>query len=158
MATAKKATAKKATAKQATAKQGTAKQATAKKPSSAHLPAGWTKKELAAVTSDLEARNAELRVEIEALGLDIENLAADASTAGGDQADTGSAAYERDHDRQLLENAQASLEQNERALDRIAKGTYGLCESCGQPIQKERLQFQPGATLCVPCKSRQERR
>ena len=37
-------------------------------------------------------------------------------------------------------------------------GNYGICESCGQPIGKGRLQVFPRATLCVTCKQREERR
>jgi RNA polymerase-binding transcription factor DksA len=50
------------------------------------------------------------------------------------------------------------LEQTERALARIADGTYGVCEICGNPIGKLRLQAFPRATLCVADKQRQERR
>ena len=55
-------------------------------------------------------------------------------------------------------NAQDQLDQGERALDRIDAGTYGVCESCGQPVGKARLLAFPRATLCVACKQRQERR
>ena len=54
--------------------------------------------------------------------------------------------------------AQDLLDQGERALDRIDAGTYGVCESCGQPIGKARLLAFPRATLCVECRQRQERR
>ena len=37
-------------------------------------------------------------------------------------------------------------------------GNYGSCESCGQPIGKDRLQVFPRATMCVACKQREERR
>jgi DnaK suppressor protein len=50
------------------------------------------------------------------------------------------------------------LLQSERALARIAAGTYGLCESCADPIGKARLQVFPRATLCLSCKQKQERR
>ncbi|MBI4123101.1 MAG: TraR/DksA C4-type zinc finger protein [Parcubacteria group bacterium] len=39
------------------------------------------------------------------------------------------------------------------ALDRIAKGTYGTCEKCGEPIQKERLLAIPSARTCERCMS-----
>jgi DnaK suppressor protein len=41
----------------------------------------------------------------------------------------------------------------EHALDKIQKGTYGLCDNCGQPISPERLEALPQATLCVKCKA-----
>jgi DnaK suppressor protein len=50
------------------------------------------------------------------------------------------------------------LSQVERALQRLDNGTYGICENCGNPIGKARLQAFPRATLCVTCKQREERR
>lgn len=35
------------------------------------------------------------------------------------------------------------------ALDRIAKGTYGICAVCGKPIEAERLDADPTATTCI---------
>ena len=46
----------------------------------------------------------------------------------------------------------------DRALARIADGTYGTCESCGNPIGKGRAMAFPRATLCLTCKQREERR
>lgn len=39
----------------------------------------------------------------------------------------------------------------ERALKRIALGTYGTCVSCGQPIERERLEAYPTANRCAMC-------
>lgn len=39
----------------------------------------------------------------------------------------------------------------ERALKRIALGTYGVCVSCGQPIELERLEAHPTANRCAAC-------
>ncbi|HTX06712.1 MAG TPA: TraR/DksA C4-type zinc finger protein [Steroidobacteraceae bacterium] len=39
----------------------------------------------------------------------------------------------------------------ERALRRIALGTYGTCVSCGQPIERERLEAYPTANRCAVC-------
>jgi RNA polymerase-binding transcription factor DksA len=39
----------------------------------------------------------------------------------------------------------------ERALRRIALGTYGSCVSCGQPIERERLEAYPTANRCAAC-------
>ncbi len=35
------------------------------------------------------------------------------------------------------------------ALDRIGKGTYGICEKCGEPIEKERLEANPSASISI---------
>lgn len=39
------------------------------------------------------------------------------------------------------------------ALEKIEKGTYGLCDNCGQAIDPERLEALPQANLCVNCKA-----
>ena len=43
----------------------------------------------------------------------------------------------------------------DEALTKFEKGTYGLCEKCGQPIAPERLEALPQARLCVSCKAQQ---
>jgi RNA polymerase-binding transcription factor DksA len=37
------------------------------------------------------------------------------------------------------------------ALDRVREGTYGVCQSCGGPINPERLEILPTASLCMRC-------
>ena len=49
------------------------------------------------------------------------------------------------------ERAQGKLERLEAALQRIEKGTYGVCEACGQAIEPDRLTALPTATLCITC-------
>ncbi len=44
----------------------------------------------------------------------------------------------------------------DRALERIKNGTYGLCQECGKPISKDRLEAVPHARLCIECKSKEE--
>ena len=78
--------------------------------------------------------------------------------AGRDPADVGSSNFERDQEMSLAQNAREMLEQAQLALRLFESGEYGTCESCGQPIGKDRLQVFPRATLCVPCKQREERR
>ena len=81
-----------------------------------------------------------------------------ATGAGDDQADTGTKNITREHELALAANAREMLTQTERALVRLDAGTYGLCENCGNPIGKARMQAFPRATLCVECKQKQERR
>lgn len=40
----------------------------------------------------------------------------------------------------------------ENTLFKIAAGKYGLCESCGKPIESVRLQILPQARACISCK------
>lgn len=46
-----------------------------------------------------------------------------------------------------------SLEDINKALDRIKKGTYGTCKYCGNPIAKKRLLARPTANSCISCKT-----
>jgi RNA polymerase-binding transcription factor len=41
----------------------------------------------------------------------------------------------------------------EHARARIAEGSYGVCEDCGQQIAPERLEALPDATRCVRCQA-----
>ncbi|MGO8886671.1 MAG: TraR/DksA family transcriptional regulator [Streptosporangiaceae bacterium] len=119
----------------------------------------WTESELGKVRDQLAAEAAELRADIERAETDIADRLGDAvGDAGDDQADVGAKAYEREHELALTHNARELLTQTERALARIEAGTYGTCESCGQPIGKARLQAFPRAVMCVTCKQREERR
>ncbi len=47
-----------------------------------------------------------------------------------------------------------TVKEIDQAVERIDGGSYGLCESCGQPIPAGRLQALPWAALCVPCSGR----
>jgi DnaK suppressor protein len=119
----------------------------------------WTDEELAELRNQLAAEAAELHAEIDRAESDIAARLGDAiSDAGDDQADIGAKAYEREHELAMTYTARELLSQTERALARIEAGTYGSCESCGEPIGKARLQAFPRATLCVKCKQREERR
>ena len=51
----------------------------------------------------------------------------------------------------LREEVKRKVEQLEEALERAKEGSYGVCESCGQPIDPERLEVLPSTTLCISC-------
>ncbi len=40
------------------------------------------------------------------------------------------------------------------ALEKIKKGKYGVCESCGKKISQKRLKISPEARLCLKCRKR----
>lgn len=119
----------------------------------------WSEAELTEVRARLETEIAELAAEISKAESEIAARLTDSvGDAGDDPADAGAKTYQREHDLALTDNARDLLAQNKRALARMADGSYGVCESCGSPIGKARLQAFPRATLCVPCKQREERR
>jgi DnaK suppressor protein len=119
----------------------------------------WTGSELAEVRETLETDAAGLRRDIEQAESQIADRLGDGiRDAGDDEADAGAKTFEREHEFAMTSNTRHLLEQTERAVARIDAGTYGACESCGQPIGKARLMAFPRAVLCVTCKQREERR
>ncbi|MFJ6806868.1 TraR/DksA family transcriptional regulator [Streptomyces anulatus] len=119
----------------------------------------WTPEEVTEARTLLTSEILRLRSELEASGAALAGLMRDSGDgAGDDEADTGTKNITREHELSLAANAQEMLEQTERALARLEAGTYGLCEICGKPIGKARMQAFPRATLCVEDKQKQERR
>jgi RNA polymerase-binding transcription factor DksA len=51
----------------------------------------------------------------------------------------------------------ARLKALSRAEEKVKEGTYGVCDSCGNPIPVGRLEAVPGAVHCVRCAERLER-
>ncbi|WP_326701580.1 TraR/DksA C4-type zinc finger protein [Streptomyces sp. NBC_01754] len=119
----------------------------------------WTPEEVADARTELAGEAVRLRSELETSGAALAGLMRDSGDgAGDDDADTGTKNITREHELSLAAHAQETLEQTERALARLDAGTYGLCEVCGKPIGKARMQAFPRATLCVEDKQKQERR
>ncbi|MEV4427986.1 histone H1-like repetitive region-containing protein [Streptomyces sp. NPDC049602] len=119
----------------------------------------WTPEEVAEARNGLQAEVLRLRSELVHSQEELTGLMRDSGDgAGDDQADTGTKNITREHELALAANAREMLEQSEHALERLDAGTYGLCEVCGKPIGKARMQAFPRATLCVEDKQRQERR
>ncbi|MGX6608131.1 TraR/DksA family transcriptional regulator [Micromonosporaceae bacterium Da 78-11] len=59
--------------------------------------------------------------------------------------------FERAQLTSILGAARRRLADLELALHRLAEGTYGICEGCGQPIPAERMAARPSARTCVGC-------
>ena len=119
----------------------------------------WAEAEVAELRAELEDEAVALRAEIGQAESDIaERMGDSVVAAGDDEADASNKVAQREHNMALTQNTRELLDQTEHALARIDAGTYGVCESCGKPIGKARLQAFPRATLCVECKQRQERR
>ena len=119
----------------------------------------WTPEELAEVRTQLrdDATAFEQKYLVAQAGL-TQLLTEGSDVAGRDPADVGSSNFERDQEMSLVANAREMFEQSELALRLFDDGTYGICEACGKPIGKSRLQVFPRATMCVSCKQRLERR
>lgn len=57
---------------------------------------------------------------------------------------------------EIMEVGANTLEQVDRALRKVDDGTYGICEACEADIPMARLEALPFASLCIPCKEKEE--
>ncbi|MHB8781126.1 MAG: TraR/DksA family transcriptional regulator [Candidatus Geothermincolia bacterium] len=72
-------------------------------------------------------------------------------------AGSGSITFEREKDLSIHNNVLDLLAKVNLALEKLEKGTYGICENCGQKIMDARLKALPYATLCIDCKQKEEK-
>lgn len=113
---------------------------------------------------DLEAfRTLLVQLRNEVAG-DIDDLENDAFSTDGDRlsvdnpADIGSESFSQEFSLELLQRDEATLVEIDEAIDRVDAGSFGLCESCEEPIPKARLQAMPYTRNCVDCQRKAERR
>jgi RNA polymerase-binding transcription factor len=71
--------------------------------------------------------------------------------SGNHMAEDATAAFDQAAAVSLLRRHQTILAQVERALARMADGTYGFCERCREQIDFARLKAIPHATYCMSC-------
>jgi len=111
---------------------------------------------LSALKQRLLAEERYLLGEIEGQRAELEDTAEAAGEERSSADDAGAEILE--HEKMLaVEGAfEAMLAEVHHALRKIEAGTYGLCDSCRQPIAVERLEARPQASLCMPCKLREE--
>ena len=77
------------------------------------------------------------------------------NTRQGDMADQASGNNEVHIQLKLKQTDAKILQAIEEALERIQKGTYGVCRDCGEPIAEARLKAIPWTRVCITCKEKQ---
>lgn len=98
----------------------------------------------------LEGERSNLRQQLTDLGEGDEgSLAFDQNFA-----DSSQVTAERAEVEALVKSIRESLDEVETALGKLDAGTYGACESCGQPIAPARLEAKPAARFCINCASK----
>lgn len=81
------------------------------------------------------------------------------ATASGEMgADMGTDTFERERAVSMLSDVEVELDEVRLAFERLAVGRYGLCESCGQPIDPNRLEAVPATRYCLSHEERFELR
>ena len=106
-----------------------------------------------------EGLRAELERQRDALTAELAQLGVEPNDGMGystHPADDASVAFEQSADLAMRRNAERMLYQVERALTRMAEGTYGVCRECGKPIDDARLKAIPWTRYCIDCASKHE--
>lgn len=80
----------------------------------------------------------------------------DTSTASGDAADIAALEMTQANLQKIGKREAYLLKKIDLAIQKIADGTYGECEMCGETIAIARLKARPVAQLCIDCKTAQE--
>jgi DnaK suppressor protein len=115
------------------------------------------------IMADYDKLRAHLESEKQRLTDELEQLQTSASSS--DERREGSPFGKREEEatetlelekRLVLENRiRQELAGIEHALQKFEEGTYGKCDNCGKPIDPERLEALPQASLCLNCKAQQ---
>jgi DnaK suppressor protein len=103
----------------------------------------------------LNAERRTAQAHIDALAAEFDDIVA--ATADGNSDDEhdpegSTLAFERARVSALLNQQREYLAELERAGNRVADGTYGVCMRCGMAIPPERLAALPAARTCVQCR------
>lgn len=120
-----------------------------------------SEKELASIREELVAQRATLAKEFE--DLEVGSLHVAQSELSGEvsfdeeYADAGTFTFERERDLSLSNNIRDLMDKVDSALRKVADGSYGVCERCGNGIDKQRLRALPYSVLCITCKQAEER-
>jgi len=105
-----------------------------------------------------ERLEAELEeIERRAARLDESERANELSAYDDHPADLASETFEREKDLAIRESVESMIHKVINALEKLDRGTYGMCDACGKAIKKARLKALPFATLCLECQDRLER-
>lgn len=113
-------------------------------------PSGLSPKDIEMFRQMLLEKRAQLvgdvsKLRDEALSKSRQDASGDLSSMPLHMADLGTDNYEQEFTLGLIEDERALLREIDEALERIAKGTYGICLGTGKPIGKARLKAQPWA-------------
>jgi DnaK suppressor protein len=81
----------------------------------------------------------------------------DEKTNFPDPTDRASLESDRNFELRIRDRERKLINKIREALERLDEGEFGVCESCGEEIGEARLRARPVTTLCIECKTEQER-
>lgn len=81
----------------------------------------------------------------------------DEKTNFPDPTDRASLESDRNFELRIRDRERKLIMKIREAIERIDEGEFGICESCEEEISEARLRARPVTTLCIECKTEQER-
>lgn len=84
---------------------------------------------------------------------DWEPISNDIDEEASDDVDMAENIENYERNTAILKPLEIQYNDVKHALDKIKKGTYGLCEICKKPIEAKRLEANPSARTCLAHKS-----
>ena len=114
------------------------------------------------MTTDFNLLRSRLEIERKRLTEELEQLKASARLTNerregspfGKREEEATESFELEKRLALEKRIRDQLTEVEHTLNKFEQGTYGLCDSCGQPIDPARLEALPQANLCLSCKAK----
>jgi len=103
-------------------------------------------------------REASIRDDGMGYGMSIKELTGELSSYDNHPGDLGNETFEAEKNMSFRTREKFLLSEVQVALDKIAEGTYGLCEQCRREIEKERLEARPYTRLCIHCEQNMEQK
>jgi DnaK suppressor protein len=109
----------------------------------------------------LEEFKAILEAQLEALLKEAGKTVSEMTDENGnfpDPTDRASLESDRNFELRIRDRERRLIMKIREALNRIETGEFGICESCEELIGEARLRARPVTTLCIDCKTEQERK
>ena len=85
------------------------------------------------------------------LGENDNNESSELSNYDNHPAEIASELFDIEHQMALKKLHEHEISEIEKSLQKLEKGTYGICESCNRKIDSKRLELLPQAKLCIDC-------
>jgi len=117
-------------------------------------------KEMILSPEKLEFFRALLTQKISELLEDAEKTVADMTDSKEnypDPTDRASLESDRNFELRMRDRERRLIAKMQEAIKRIDDGEFGVCDVCGGPISEKRLVARPVTTLCIDCKTKQEK-
>lgn len=114
----------------------------------------YYQKKLLKLKKELQAQNKSFKKQRQR---SLKDSTSELSSYDNHIADLGGETFERSKDLGLKDNIDVLITKVDKALDKIDKNTYGVCDNCEKDIDEARLEAIPYAALCAICQEKYEK-